>query len=126
MKLIFTGCSSKRTCFNVLDPDRVFQLNLDRSNGTISFALIEAELLQSKIWRLAKKRSGELWGNGNFNRNDGGHTTSKTSSSDSSDEESTDNFVVKTAKKTLSSYQKRKVLIFEALCNDNQISRGHI
>lgn len=71
MKLIFTGCSSKRTCFNVLDPDRVFQLNLDRSNGTISFALIEAELLQSKIWRLAKKRSGDPWGNGNFNRNDG-------------------------------------------------------
>ena len=55
-----------------------------------------------------------------------GHTTSQTSSSDSSDEESTDNFVVKTAKNTLSSYQKRKVLIFEALCNDNHITRPYM
>ena len=29
------------------------------SNGTISLALIEAELPQSKIWRLGKQRSGD-------------------------------------------------------------------
>ena len=62
-----------------------------------------SKLLCHRLFQSDDRRCKSQFGGA---RTPNGHTTSNSISS-------------RTAKKTLSSYQKRKVLIFEALCNDN-------